>query len=88
MLIRGEIVKDRTFIISDPEAVFPTCFKCQDPVIMLSNVCPFFIKIIRILSMQPNRRNVPYTAKNVFLTFQHGTKRNILWGHFNYHHGF
>ena len=29
MLIRGEIVKNTfTFIISDPEVVFPFCFKC------------------------------------------------------------
>ena len=47
MLIRGEIVKNSfTFIISDPEVVFPFCFKCLDSEIMFSNVCPFLIKII------------------------------------------
>ena len=35
-----------TFIISDPEVVFLFRFKCQDPKIMFSNVCPFLIKII------------------------------------------
>ena len=44
MLIRRESVKNTfTFIISDPEVVFPFCFKCLDPVIMLSNVYPFLI---------------------------------------------
>ena len=49
MLIRGKIVKNTyTFIISDPELVFPFRFKCNDPKIMFSNVCPFLIKIIGI----------------------------------------
>ena len=56
MLIRGEIVKKKPFtvIISDPDVVFPCCFKCLYPEIMFSNVCS-------------NSSN--FTAKNVLLTF-------------------
>ena len=44
MLIMEEIVMNTfTFIISDPEVLFPFCFKCYGPEIMVSNVCPFFL---------------------------------------------
>ena len=60
MLIRAEIVKS-TFIISDPEVVFPFFFK------MLT----IFDKDHMNFPWQPNRKNSSnFTAKNVLLTFQ------------------
>ena len=64
MIISGKIVKNTfSFIISDPEVVFPLCFKCYDPEMMFSNVCPFLFKRSYEYEFpwQPNRR---YTSNS------------------------